>query len=53
MDGNIDVIDAALLRAHIVQVKTLETNQLLYADLNADGSADIIDVVMIRAIIVS
>ena len=52
-DGNIDVIDAALLRAHIVQVKTLEANQLLYADLNSDGSADIIDVVMIRAIIVS
>ena len=51
-DGNIDVIDVSLMRAHIVSTKELEAEDLLYADVNSDGNLDIIDVVMVRKIIV-
>lgn len=51
-DGNIDVIDVSLMRAHIVNTKALTGDDLLYSDVNRDGNLDIIDVAMVRKIIV-
>lgn len=51
-DGNVDVIDVSLMRAHIVNTKQLDADDLVYSDLNGDGDVDIIDVAMVRKIIV-
>ena len=51
-DLNVDIIDAVLLRSHIVKNRILSNDEFLRADVNVDGSADIIDIVMIRRVII-
>ena len=52
-DGNVDILDVALLRAHIVGNKTLTDDEVKIADVNGDNNADIIDVALIRNYIVN
>ena len=52
-DGNVDIIDIALMRSHIVGNSTLTGTSFVCADINADGVVDIIDVVMARNAIVN
>lgn len=52
-DGNVDIIDIALMRSHIVGNSTLTGINFDCADVNADGVVDIIDVAMARNAIVS
>lgn len=51
-DKTLDVIDVALLRAHIVGNKRLTKEESEIADMNNDSNTDIIDVVMMRKEIV-
>ena len=51
-DKSVDVIDVALIRAHIVGSMQLSIEQVLSGDLNSDSILDIIDVALIRKTIV-
>ena len=56
LDGVVDVVDVALIRAHIVKSRDLsliDDKATTRADVNSDKNVDIIDVVIIRNIIVS
>lgn len=55
LDGNIDIIDIALMRSHIVKNTTLYSiDSMAYyrADLNDDDAVDIIDVALLRRTII-
>ena len=51
-DGEIDITDVVILRAHIVRTRLISGSDLVYADVNKDGTIDIVDVVLIRKIII-
>lgn len=51
-DQKIDIVDVALVRAHIVGELTLLGDSVLLADINLDGNIDIVDVAIIRKAIV-
>lgn len=51
-DGVLDIVDVALLRAHIVGNTVLNGTQLKIADCNGDNSSDIVDIAKMRSLIV-
>ena len=53
-NGQIDILDLAKLRAHIIQMsgQTLTGISLVSADISGDGSVNIIDLARLRAIII-
>ena len=53
LDNEINVVDVALIRAHIVSSKLLEGDAVKVADVNNDEEINIIDVVLVRANIVN
>ncbi len=46
--GKIDIVDAALMRKHILKIKKLSISKNPEADYNKDGKIDIIDAAAIR-----
>ena len=53
MDGETNIVDVALMRAHIIGSATLEGDAFSCADINDDAVVDIIDVAMVRNAIVN
>ena len=51
-DKTVDIIDAVLIRSHIIKNRLLSDEEQIRADVNGDSIVDIIDVVLIRNIIV-
>lgn len=52
-DGQIDIIDVVVARAHIVGNNTLSQAAIYYGDINGDNAVDISDVVVMRSMIVN
>lgn len=48
-DGKLDVIDAAMLQAHLREIKKLGSTAAKAADINGDGKIDVIDAAMMQA----
>lgn len=47
-DGNIDIIDLAMIKMYILQTRALSGDELTAADINNDGSVDIIDLAAVK-----
>lgn len=52
-DGEVNIIDVVLARAHIVGNNILDESGIAKGDINDDGTLDIVDVVIMRSIIVN
>lgn len=48
-DGKIDVVDMAMLQAHLKKTYTLKGNEAVAADINKDGKIDVVDMAMLQA----
>ncbi len=48
-DGEIDIVDFAMLRSHMLRITTLSGAHALAADFNNDGEIDIVDFAMLRS----
>ncbi len=46
-DGKINVQDVALVMRHVLDVESLDENELLYADVNGDGIVNVQDAALI------
>ena len=48
-DKKIDVVDMAMLQAHLRKTYTLKGNEFKAADINEDGKIDVVDMAMLQA----
>lgn len=48
-DGEIDIVDFAMLRSHMLKITTLNNEQYIAADFNNDEEVDIVDFAMLRS----
>lgn len=51
-DGDITVVDAALVQKHIVQFETLSADKQILADVNEDNTISVVDATLIQKYIV-
>ena len=47
-DGNVDVLDAALIQKYAAGKATLTPDQIYAADVNGDNNADVLDAALIQ-----